>query len=191
LDKVKSEQNMANDVTAIWTDFHRELKAFILNKIRNSADTDDILQEVFVKIIRNIDKINQAENLRHYLYGVVRNTIHDYSRNQKQKIDNSAIEEKITETETQSLNTTIAEYCIKPFVNKLPDNYRNALLITEFQDISQKELAERLNISYSGAKSRVQRGKEKLKELILNCCAYESDKYGNLIDTGDKNCACP
>lgn len=181
---------MTTEVTNIWTAFHKELKAFILNKTRNSADTDDILQEVFIKIIRNIDKVNQAENLRHYLYVIVRNAINDYFRNRKQIVDNSEVEEKLTEEETQSLNSTIAECCIKLFINKLPDNYRNALLITEFQDISQKELAEKLNISYSGAKSRVQRGKEKLRELILNCCSYQSDKYGNLIDTEDKNCGC-
>lgn len=179
---------MTSEVTTIWTDFHKELKAFILNKTRNSADTDDILQEVFIKIIRNIDKVNQAENLRHYLYGIVRNAINDYFRNQKQVMDQSEIEEKITEEEAQSLNTTIAECCIKPFINKLPDNYRDALLITEFQDISQKELAEKLNISYSGAKSRVQRGKEKLKELLVQCCSYKSDSYGNIIDS--ENCGC-
>lgn len=177
---------MTKEVTTIWTDFHKELKAFILNKTRNSADTDDILQEVFINIIRNIDKVNQAENLRHYLYGIVRNAINDYFRNKKQVIDNTAIEEKITEEENQSLNTTIAECCIKPFINKLPDNYKEALLITEFQDISQKELAQKLNISYSGAKSRVQRGKEKLKDLLLQCCNCKTDSYGNILDV--ENC---
>lgn len=181
---------MTTEVTTIWNDFHKELKAFIQNKTRNSVDTDDILQEVFIKIIRNIDKINQAENLRPYLYGIVRNSINDYFKNRKSIIDNTEIEEKITEEDSQSLNTTIAEYCIKPFINKLPDSYRDALLITEFQDISQKELAKRLNISYSGAKSRVQRGKEKLKKLFLGCCAYQSDKYGNLIDSENKDCGC-
>jgi RNA polymerase sigma-70 factor (ECF subfamily) len=179
---------MTKEVTTIWTDFHKELKAFILNKTRNTVDTEDILQEVFIKIIRNIDKVNQAENLRNYLYGIVRNAINDYFRNRKQVIDNSEIEEKLTEEETQSLNITIAECCIKPFINKLPENYREALLITEFQDISQKELAEKLNISYSGAKSRVQRGKEKLKELLIQCCAYKSDVYGNIL--GKENCDC-
>lgn len=181
---------MTIEVTTIWTDFHKELKAFILNKTRNSTDTDDILQDVFIKIIRNIDKVNNAENLRHYLYGIVRNAINDYFRNRKQVVENSETEEKITDEETQSLNATIAECCIKPFINKLPDNYREALLITEFQDISQKELAEKLNISYSGAKSRVQRGKEKLQKLILNCCAYQSDKYGNLMDAENTDCGC-
>ncbi len=181
---------MASDVTTIWTDFHKELKAFILNKTRNSTDTDDILQEVFIKIFRNIDKVNQAENLKHYLYGIVRNAVNDYFKKSKHIVGNTQTIETITEEEAQTLNATIADCCIKPFINKLPANYREALLITEFQEVSQKQLAEKLNISYSGAKSRVQRGKEKLKELILNCCSYQSDVYGNLIDTGNKNCGC-
>ena len=181
---------MTKDVTNIWTDFHKELRGFIFNKIRNSADTDDILQEVFIKIIRNIDKVNQSENLRQYLYGIVRNSINDYFKTNKNTSLDTEKLVSFSESEKQSLNETIAQCCIKPFINKLPDNYKQALLITEFQDVSQKELAEKLNISYSGVKSRVQRGKEKLKELILNCCSYQNDKYGNLIDTEDKNCGC-
>lgn len=181
---------MTTEVTTIWINFHKELKAFILNKTRNSADTDDILQDVFIKIIRNIDKVNQAENLKNYLYGIVRNSINDYFKNKKIASTSVEIVEKITEEDTQSLNRTIAECCIKPFINKLPNDYREALLLTEFQNISQKELAEKLNISYSGAKSRVQRGREKLKQLIQDCCSYESDNYGNLIAIENKNCGC-
>lgn len=92
---------MATEVTNIWTAFHKELKAFIHNnKTRNQTDTDDSLQEVFIKIIRNIDKVGQAENLRHYLYGIVRNAINDYFKNRQQIIDNTEIEEKISEEET-------------------------------------------------------------------------------------------
>lgn len=181
---------MTTEISTIWRDFHKELKAFIQNKTRNSADTDDILQDVFIKIIHNIDKVRQSENLRHYLYAIVRNTINDYFQNRKPILDTEDIKEEFTEDETQSLNATVAECCIKPFINKLPEHYREALLITEFQGISQKELTERLGISYSGAKSRVQRGKEKLKEFILDCCAYQSDTYGNLTDGKEQKCGC-
>jgi RNA polymerase sigma-70 factor (ECF subfamily) len=181
---------MTSEVNLIWTEFHKELKAIILNKTRNAADTDDILQEVFIKIIRNIDKINQSQNMRQYLYGMVRNAVNDYFRKRNHNLDLSEIEEIISEEETQSLNKTIGECCVKPFIQKLAPNYRDALLITEFQQISQKDLAQKLNISYSGAKSRVQRGKEKLKELILNCCLVQTDTYGNVLDAEDKDCAC-
>ena len=69
---------MTSEVTTIWKDFHKDLKGFILNKTKNATDTDDILQEVFIKIIYHADKVNQAENLRQYLYGIVRNTVNDY-----------------------------------------------------------------------------------------------------------------
>lgn len=181
---------MDTDVTTLWADFHQELRKFILNKTKNPADTDDILQDVFIKIIRNIGKVTQAENLRLYLYGIVRNTINDYFRNKSQELNGYEISEGITEEESQSLNSTIADCCIKPFIDELPVKYREALLLTEFQNISQKKLSEKLNISYSGAKSRVQRGKEMLKGLILNCCSYQSDIYGNLIDPEYKDCNC-
>lgn len=181
---------MTTEVSSIWNDFHKELKAFIQGKTRNTADTDDILQDAFIRIIRNFDKVSQSENLRSYLYGIVRNTVYDHFKRQKQVLDTSDMQPVFTDEENQNLNDTVADCCIKPFINKLPDHYREALLITEFQDISQKELAEKLNISYSGAKSRVQRGKEKLKELLLECCLYQSDMYGNIISNESDNCSC-
>ncbi len=184
---------MTAEVTNIWTEFHNELKGFILKKVRHQADTDDILQDIFVKIIRNIDRVKQAENLRPYLYGIVKNAINDHFRRIKFTENIADIPEKLSEEETESLNSAIADCCIKPFVNKLPEKYKEALILTEFQDVSQKDLAKKLNISYSGAKSRVQRGKEKLKEFFLECCAYQIDSYGNLIEAKckERNCSKP
>lgn len=175
----------------IWIDFHKELKGFVLNKTRNAMDTDDILQDVFLKIIQNQDKVLQAANVRHYLYGIARNTVNDYFRKQKSASYDQEIPDLVSEAEAESINEEIAACCLKLFIRQLPESYRQALLVTEFQQLSQKQLAEQLNISYSGAKSRVQRGKEKLKELILNCCAYHSDAYGNLMIQEQKDYFCP
>lgn len=190
LDKTTFAMKMTTELTSIWENFHTELKAFIQNKTRNAADTDDILQDAFMRIIRNWDKVNQSENLRLYLYGIVRNTLYDHFNQQKKVLDTAELTEVLTTEEDQSLNATVADCCIKPFIHKLPEQYREALLMTEFQDVSQKKLAEQLGISYSGAKSRVQRGKEKLKELLIACCPYKSDVYGNLLSSETNNCNC-
>ena len=108
---------MTTEISTIWRDFHKELKGFIQNKTRNSADTDDILQDVFIKIIRNIDKVRQSENIRHYLYGIVRNAINDYFQNRKPILDTEDIKEEFIAEETQSLNEPVAQCCIKPFIN--------------------------------------------------------------------------
>ena len=60
--------------------------------------------------------------------------------------------------------------------------YNEALYFTEIKGFSQKELAEKLNISYSGAKSRVQRGRILLKNLLTECCTFHVDAYGTIID---------
>lgn len=181
---------MNQDIQLIWHRFHKELKQFIVSKVGNTTDADDILQDTFVKIIQNIEKVQNAKNLKQYLFGIVRNTTIDHFRNQK--TNGLSIQQPIvfTEKETESLNTTIADCCITSFIQQLPDKYKEALLITEFQNISQKELAERLNISHSGAKSRVQRGRAKLKQLILNCCTLKSDTYGNLTDEAGHTFPC-
>ncbi len=74
-------------------------------------------------------------------------------------------------------------------VERLPDDYREALLFTEYEGLTQKELAERLGVSYSGAKSRVQRAREKLKTMLLACCHFEFDRLGKVIDYQPR-CAC-
>jgi len=174
----------------IWNNFHRELKVFIRKKVKDDSTADDILQDVFVKIIANSDKIEKASSVQNYIYAIARNTTNDYFRSTAKKTGMESELLPFSEEETQSLNATIAHCCIQPFIKQLPEKYQVALTKTELENISQKELAAHLNISYSGAKSRVQRGKEKLKELLLDCCHFSSDTYGNLQRTESKNCNC-
>lgn len=180
-----------NEIQSIWAEFHRTLKGLIVKTVKDPDDADDILQDIFLKVMLHSDKVERADNLRHYLYGIARNATRDYFRNKNASIANQHLDEAMPVEETaHSLNAAIADCCVRNFVAQLPDKYREALILTEFEAVSQKELAQRLGISYSGAKSRVQRGKEKLKELLFDCCAYESDRYGNLLDTDKSNCNC-
>src|SRR2546427_4921488 len=72
--------------------------------------------------------------------------------------------------------------CIRAMVRNLPELDRQALVLTEYQGLTQKEMAERLGLSFSGAKSRVQRAREKLKQQLLECCHFELDRRGHIID---------
>jgi RNA polymerase sigma-70 factor (ECF subfamily) len=58
-------------------------------------------------------------------------------------------------------------------VDRLPEPYRQALTLTAFEGLTQEQLAKRLGISLSGAKSRVQRGREQLKRMLLDFCDRE------------------
>ena len=72
-------------------------------------------------------------------------------------------------------------HCIAPMVRGLPDNYRRAIELTELEGMTQAAAAERLGLSLPGAKSRVQRGRARLKEMLLRCCEIETDRRGRVI----------
>ncbi len=59
---------------------------------------------------------------------------------------------------------------MKPFVDQLPQTYLEVILQTELGELSQKEFAEKADISYSKPKSRIQRGRKQLFELFNECC---------------------
>jgi RNA polymerase sigma-70 factor, ECF subfamily len=72
----------------------------------------------------------------------------------------------------------------------LPEADRKALKMTGLEGLSQKELAARLGLSVTGAKSRVQRARVRLKEAILDCCHVEMDRRGTPIDYARKRGEC-
>src|SRR5690606_5386983 len=109
---------MTAEIATIWDDFHKELKAFVQNKTRNSADTDDILQDAFIKILKNWDKVNHSENLRLYLFGIVRNTMYDHLKKKPAVSDAVELKAEFTVEDSQNLNATIADCCIKPLIAK-------------------------------------------------------------------------
>jgi RNA polymerase sigma-70 factor (ECF subfamily) len=75
-----------------------------------------------------------------------------------------------------------AAACLGALLDELPESDRQALSLTIREGLQQKELAARLGLSVSGAKSRVQRARSRLKALFLACCEVEFDRRGNLLN---------
>ena len=178
------------DIAAIHHQFYKELKGYVYSRTKDKSDTEDILQDVFVKIILKIEQISEAQNLRQYLYGIVRNSVADYYRSKKTHLPISEQNIQLTEAEEDRLTERITDKCVQRFIHQLPEKYKSALLRTEFENVPQKELALQLNISYSALKSRVQRGREKLKEMLINCCAIQNDSHGNILEAVPNSCDC-
>ncbi|HLH60559.1 MAG TPA: RNA polymerase sigma factor SigZ [Ktedonobacteraceae bacterium] len=167
---------------AVWEEFHPRLKQFILRRIPDEEQAEDVLQEVFLKIHTHIATLRQEEKLQSWLYQIARNTITDYYRTPKATID---LSDALTLPEEPVVEDDIVKDLIpavKRMVDSLPDEYRQAIIMTEYEGITQRELAERLGLSFSGAKSRVQRAREKLKAMLLDCCHFEFDRLGKVID---------
>jgi RNA polymerase sigma-70 factor (ECF subfamily) len=71
-------------------------------------------------------------------------------------------------------------------IRQLPQPYREAVMLSEIEGLRQWEVADRLGVSLSAAKSRIQRGRALLKEALDRCCVFNFDTRGNLIDLDPK-----
>jgi RNA polymerase sigma-70 factor, ECF subfamily len=184
--------HMVMTTEKVWEEFHPRLKHFILKRVPDEQSAEDLLQEVFLKIHARIDTLRDEEKLQSWIYQIARNAITDYYREQRVSLE--LPESLLLPEEPQVVDDVVKELIpsVKAMVDSLPDEYRQALILTEYEGLTQRQLAERLGLSYSGAKSRVQRAREKLKVILLDCCHFEFDRLGKVIDYQPKchDCSC-
>lgn len=179
---------MSTTTEHIWNEFHSQLFQFVKKRVKDNDTANDILQDIFIKIHLKLHTLASEDKLTGWIYQITRNSILDHFKKQKPQADLSPALSELSEEKT--FNTELSN-CLKPIINQLPENYKDAILQTELGQLSQKEYAEKLGISYSGAKSRVQRAKQQLHVLFNECCTIQSDKYGNIMEhICNKNCGC-
>jgi len=199
---------MISKTEKIWENFCCRIKSFIRKRVSNASAAEDIFQDVFLKIHSRIDTLKDDTKIRSWVYQIAQNTIIDYYR--KHKADPVDIESLlINELEEfeMSRNKPAADGIliseeveiseeekiasgIKEIAESLPEKYAQAILLVEFEGLPQTELAKKLGISVSGAKSRVQRGRQMIKDALMRCCHFEFDKYGTIIDSRPVTCCC-
>lgn len=172
----------------LWKSFESGLKSFIYSKVHSYSITEDILQDVFIKIHLKIGTLKDESKLKPWLYQITRNQIIDYYRSTKSPDINPFLSEK-DEDETDNSVMSVAVQDMVDMMKDLPEEYCEALCLTELQGMNQKEYAEKIGIPYSSAKSRVQRSRKLLKDMLMRCCHYEFDKYGTVLSIS-KNCCC-
>ena len=166
------------ETTNIWNEFSEALKRFIFSKVKNQEITDDVLQEVFIKIHLNHHKIKKQGSVKSWIFTLTNNAIKDYLRAQSKS---SSISPGMVELENDLKDEHSAKDCILPLVKNLPPTYKDAILLSEIKGLKQAEVAKILNLSVSGAKSRIQRGRELLKQGFIECCDYTLNEFGHLV----------
>jgi RNA polymerase sigma-70 factor (ECF subfamily) len=177
----------------IWTEFSNRLRGFINSKINNQEISEDLLQDVFIKIHLNANQLKDDGKLSSWVYTITRNVINDYYRKRKLLSDDNAEVNNIEAEEISEEEPYDFVQCMKPFVEELPEKYQKALTKTSFENVSQKDFAEAENLSYTAAKSRVQRARKMIKDKVVACCNPVVDVYGNVISKDDEcknDCGC-
>lgn len=180
---------MFNGLEPIWENFNQRLFKFIRSRVEDDATAEDILQEVFLRIHTRMGTLTDSSRLESWIYQIARHAIIDHYRRRRNVTDIPETvldEDRLVEPDA----VDILASSMREMVEALPEPYRQALLLTEYEGLTQAELARRLGISLSGAKSRVQRARQRIKDELLACCHFEFDRYGRVIDYWQHCCCC-
>jgi RNA polymerase sigma-70 factor (ECF subfamily) len=198
---------MTNEAEGIWYEFHDRLRAFIARRVDNQADEEDILQNVFLRVHQSLGTLKRADRLASWLYQVTRNAIADYYRAPERRREiptdftletaadiagvqgNRGIDLLDFDEQREKAVEELAR-CLRPMTHRLPPHYRDAISFVELEGLTQREAAERLGLSVSGMKSRVQRGRQMLKHMLQECCQIHLDPDGGIADYACQDSSC-
>lgn len=186
---------------ALWHGLHERLLGFIRRRVPRRADADDVLQEVFLRIHGGIAGLGDADRAPAWVFRIANNAIADYYRAQART---ETLEEDLRRYRIAGLaeeEGPLEEIgrCVEPFLAEIPEPYAEAVQLVDVEGLTHAEAAARLGLSVSGTKSRVQRGRAKLEELLLACCRLEFDARGRVIECHPRadeparggGCGCP
>jgi RNA polymerase sigma-70 factor, ECF subfamily len=180
---------LSTDTT--WAELHTNIRGFVARRVRQPADVDDIVQQVFLRVHQALPTLRDADKLHAWIYQTTRRTIVDHYRapSQRREVpagtavdvlpDDQPGNVAADEGEESALQELAA--CLKPLIGKLALADREALRLIEFEGVTQVEAAGRLGLSVSGMKSRVQRARLHLRSALDDCCRIALDRRGGVL----------
>jgi RNA polymerase sigma-70 factor (ECF subfamily) len=183
-----------------WQQLHDGVSAFVRRRINDPADAEDVVQSLFLRLHKGLPGLRDERRLYGWIYGAARNAITDHYRAKgRAKESPAGLASDFAETvngDATSLppipggddKNAAAELarCLEPLMSGLPANDQEALRLVELQGVTQTEAAGRLGVSISGMKSRVQRARSRLRDVIEECCRIELSRRGELVSASPR-----
>lgn len=172
----------------LWREFSGPVRAFLRGRTATDGDADDPLQEVFYRIHRQLATLRQPEKLQGWVYRIARNTVIDHYRTRRrhEPLESDPAAEDPTGRDVVDLTPTL-----RRFIAQLPPPYREPLIQHEFQGAPIHEVAKELGLSLTATKSRIQRARAMLRKMLDQCCKFEFDRRGRVIEAIPRSiCEC-
>lgn len=155
------------------------IERYICKRVRDVHLAQDLSQDVMLKLHAAPGAPEHPCGRLAWALRTARNRLIDHHRARGWRL-NVALESDMPSPEPDRSEATELAGCITPMVRHLPDGYRQAIELSELQGHSQQDVADRLGLSLSGAKSRVQRGRQRLRQMLEACCRIETGHGGGI-----------
>ncbi|MGF1764270.1 RNA polymerase sigma factor SigZ [Aliivibrio kagoshimensis] len=171
-----------------WLTHKDQLRRYIIKQTGDLDVADDILQDVYIKASQKIGQLETKDKLQNWLYRITHNTIMDFYRSQQNH--EPLIDDQVEEaTSSEIVNLQSMAQCLRPMFDCLPEKYRQVMILSELDELPQQIVADQLGLSLSATKSRILRGRVKLKEVLTDCCNIEAGGEGIVDFYPNAKCA--
>ncbi len=178
------EQSRNGDVDAfeeLIKDYKKVAYNIALRVLRNVEDAEDASQEALIKVYKSIQNFNMQSSFKSWMYRIVVNTCIDFKR--KKNINAVSIDENIDLGGNKEFQIEIADDTNNPdilieknfnnklisdAVGRLEDDFKTIIILRDIQGFSYSEISEMLNCNLGTVKSRLNRARKSLKEILEN-----------------------
>ena len=174
------------DYWDIYQNYYERVKRFIFALVKDEWVADDLIQETFIKVQKNLNQLKEEARLSSWIFKIAYNLCQDHFR----KISQSAKKEQVLSEERQFLTEPLFQKefeqhqmgeCVQDKIRLLPESYQTVLILFDLMEFSHQEIAEILDITVENVKVRLHRARKKLKTILEKECRFEVDERNVLI----------
>ena len=161
-----------------WREHQAEIRRFLVHRTGNQDDADDLLQEVFIRALRQGGDFCQLDAPRAWLFHVARNLLIDRLRLTREQVP--LPDDLCAEPEPELRPVDELSQCIPRVLSELSPEDREAMVLCDLQGMTQQAYAQQLGLSLPAAKSRVQRARARLQARMVTACQVSFDEAGEV-----------
>lgn len=177
----------------LWRTFRHQLLHYVQRRVPADVDADDVLQDIFIRLHEGLGELRDEERLRSWIFSIAHRAVADAYRRRGRRPEMVSIDgEGHEHVDDKWLNGVLPEApqgnaheevlsWLAPLVDQLPDAYAVAVRMADLEGHTQQAVADALGLSLSGAKSRIQRGRAMLGDLLQACCDIEFGPDGRAL----------
>ena len=174
------------DFWNIYDDYYERVKKFIFALVKDEWVADDLIQETFIKVQKNVHQLRDESKLSSWIFKIAYYLCQDHFR---KKSPSSQREQVLSEKKgilseplfQRQLEQHQMSACVQDKIRLLPESYQTVLVLFDLMEFNHQEIAEILDISIENVKVRLHRARRKLKTILEEECRFEVDERSVFI----------
>lgn len=162
-----------------WHEHESELRGWLRHRMADRAEADDLVQDLFIKAMRQGEHFCSVGNARAWLFEVARNALADRLRLKRETVE---LPQDLAADSVEADAVDSLAACLPRVLSELNAEDREAITLCDIQGLSQQAFARLKGLSLPGAKSRVQRARKRLRQQLTSACQVRFEANGQVSD---------